>query len=130
MAQIWFGQASADFPKGFPQTWRPEVSLRWRPDELGADVVVSENAPRKWVTQAVLLTDTLANASTAITQWAAEIGRVKTLYISDPGTGTFEGVCLHDAVVTYGPQRVYNATVGNWITGIQLVFSRVAETTP
>lgn len=130
MAHMYFGKANASYPKGFPQNWSAYTSLRRRPDEDGADVIVFGLKPNNWSTQAVLLTDTLADAHRAVQQWRDSIGAVRDLVLSDPGPATFAGTVLRAVTITYGPRRAHNATTGNWITGVNLVFSRTAETSP
>lgn len=129
MPKIYFGDASGDYPKGFPENWAPYSLLRRRPEEDGADAVVFGNRPVAWATQVVIFGATYAALKVELQKWWTARCTKETLRLDDPGGDQFPGVFLRTVNNNWGPRRIFNASNNaTFEMGLGLVFVRVGET--
>lgn len=129
MPKIYFGDASGDYPKGFPENWGKFSSLRRRPEEDGADAVVFGNRPIAWATQVVIFGANYAALKRELSKWWSARSTKETLRLDDPGADQFPGVFLASVNNNWGPRRIFNASnSAAFEMGLGLVFLKLSET--
>jgi len=129
---VFFGNAWAWFPLGFPRNWQRQVSMRRRPEEDGADIIRSGLTPVLWASQVTLLAVDILSANAFIRRWEALTGEVRDLHLLVGIPWHLSGVCLHNAYLVAGPKKVEAATDGvtQFVAKMSLTLGRVASVTP
>ena len=131
MSVLQFGIAACSYPRGPHVDWQTGVTLRRRPEQDGANVGPTGKEPRPWTIMAVIFGSNVAQIQNMMARWKSEKGNVRTLYTTEPVGMHGDGVSLLSVDPVTGIRRMINATNGaNYMQWINLVFARVAETTP
>lgn len=130
MPGVYFGNASAEYPRGPVRNWQTGVTLRRRPEQQGADVGTFGKEPRRFAMPAIIFATTTVEIDAEEMKWEARVGERDTLYVDDSGVRKFPGITLVGVHKTTGVRRMVNATNSkNWYMWITVVFARTKETT-
>lgn len=128
--QIYFGDAYADYARGEPVDWQTYGDMVRRPEDEGADVRRYGKVPRPWSMMVVIFGTTMSAVLRAKLKWEAELWQVRTLYVDRAASYILNGVVLQSIWPVGGMRALKNASNGaNYMLWVNLVFSRVAETT-
>lgn len=128
---LYFGNAYCEYPTGPMVDWQTQVALRRRPEQDGANVGIAGKAPRPFSIMAILFGNTVAQVKYYWNRWEAERGQVKTIHTTEPSPLRGDGAVLLSVDPVTAIRRITSATnSANYMQWINLVFARVAETTP
>ena len=131
MTHLYFGDAYCEYPMGAHVNWQTGVTLRRRPEQDGANSGTTGKMPRPYSIMAMLFSNTVAEMRYNMARWEAERGQTKTIHTTEPSPLKGDGVILLSVDPVSGIRRMANATnFATYFQWINLVFARVAETTP